>query len=112
MSNENYFELLEKNKKVFIITKNECPLCVQLKQLFDTIDIDYTLYNYIENEYEKNNNFPFKNEMKESTKGKMFPFCYINGIYVGGYREVHSNLMTGKLQEQLNEIGLEYEEDF
>ena len=42
----------------------------------------------------------------------MFPFCYFNGKYVGGYKEIHQNLLTGKLQEQLNDIGIEYEDDF
>ena len=50
--------------------------------------------------------------MKTHTGANLFPFCYINGVYVGGYKQVHQNLMTGKLKEQLNEIGIEYEEDF
>ena len=50
--------------------------------------------------------------MKHHTGGKMFPFCYINGEYVGGYQQVHQNLMTGKLKEQLNEINIDFEEDF
>ena len=50
--------------------------------------------------------------MKTNTGGKLFPFCYFNGTYVGGYKEIHHNLITGKLKEQLNDIGLDYEEDF
>ena len=35
----NYLKLIKDNidNKVFIITKNDCPLCEKLKQLFDTI---------------------------------------------------------------------------
>ena len=110
--NNKYLNLLNQNKQVFIITKNDCPLCVKLKDLFDLIDIEYTTYLYEETEFELINDFPFKTVIKEATQGKFFPFCYINSIYVGGYKEVHQNLMTGKLREQLNEIGLDYEEDF
>ena len=65
-----------------------------------------------ETEDEINNGHPFKTVMKHHTGGKMFPFCYINGEYVGGYQQVHQNLMTGKLKEQLNEINIDFEEDF
>ena len=51
-------------------------------------------------------------QMKQETNGTKFPFCYFNGKYVGGYKEIHQNLMTGKLQEQLSDIGIEYEDDF
>tara|TARA_Y100000389_G_scaffold187896_1_gene209814 strand:- start:2113 stop:2475 length:363 start_codon:yes stop_codon:yes gene_type:complete len=110
----NYLKLIKDNidNKVFIITKNDCPLCEKLKQLFDTIEIKYTTHLYEETYNEKNNNFPFKTEMKTNTGGKLFPFCYFNGTYVGGYKEIHHNLITGKLKEQLNDIGLDYEEDF
>ena len=50
--------------------------------------------------------------MKEKTGGKLFPFCYFNGEYVGGYKQIHQNLITGKLKEQLNNMGIDYEEDF
>jgi len=83
-----------------------------LKQLFDTIEVEYQIYKYEEIEIEIENDYPFKTEMKINTGSKLFPFCYFNGIYVGGYKELHHNLITGKLKEQLNEIGLDYEEDF
>ena len=54
----------------------------------------------------------FKEQMKQETAGTKFPFCYFNGKYVGGYKEIHQNLMTGKLQEQLSDIGIDYEDDF
>ena len=116
-TNENleldYFELINKNNKgVFIISKENCPLCDKLRQLFDVIEVEYTLHKYEETDNEKNNDYPFKKNMKECTGGKLFPFCYFNGAYVGGYNELHKNLMTGKLKEQLNEIGIDYEEDF
>ena len=83
-----------------------------LKGLFDTIEVEYTIYKYNETEIEMENGSPFKTEMKKHTGGKLFPFCYFDGTYVGGYKELHQNLITGKLQEQLNKIGIEYEEDF
>jgi|TARA_B110000259_G_C13802335_1_gene317233 glutaredoxin len=109
----DYVQLInENNKGIFIISKENCPLCDKLKQLFETINIEYSIYKYQETNNEKNNNFPFKTEMKNCTGGIMFPFCYFNGEYVGSYKHVHQNLITGKLQKQLNQIGLEYEEDF
>jgi glutaredoxin len=109
---KEYSKVIEENNNgIFIITKDDCPLCVSLKELFDTIEVEYKTYKYVESD-EVDETLPFKTEMKEKTKGTKFPFCYFNGNYVGGYKEVHGNLITGKLQEQLNEIGIEYEEDF
>jgi len=109
----DYLNLIENNNKgVFIISKDNCPLCNSLKDLFETIEIKYSLHKYEETDNEKNDDYSFKTEMKHQTGGIMFPFCYFNGKYVGSYKKIHHNLITGKLQEQLNEIGLEYEEDF
>lgn len=108
----DYKDIINSNNNgVFIITKDKCPLCEQLKDLFDTIEVQYTTYLYIEDN-ENNDTLPFKSTMKQETGGKFFPFCYFNGSYVGGYKEVHQNLITGKLKEQLNNIGIDYEEDF
>jgi len=112
MEQTEYFKLLERNNKVLIITKNNCPLCDELKLLFETIEVKFDIFEYKETENEINNGFPFKNEMKMHTNGKMFPFCYINSTYVGGYKEIHNNLMTGKLKDQLNKIDIDYEVDF
>lgn len=109
---DKYSNLLEKYKRVFIISKENCPLCDNLKTLFDTIEVEYDTYKYEETQDEIDNGYPFKTYMKDQTGGKMFPFCYINGKYVGGYQQVHQNLLMGKLKEQLNSIGLDYEEDF
>lgn len=112
MENSKYSKLLEENKKIFIISKEDCSLCEQLKLLFETIEVEFDIYKYEETEDEINNGHPFKTVMKHHTGGKMFPFCYINGEYVGGYQQVYQNLMTGKLKEQLNEINIDFEEDF
>jgi|TARA_B110000259_G_C13969263_1_gene384023 glutaredoxin-related protein len=109
----DYLNLIIKNNiGIFIISKDTCPLCEKLKDLFDTLEIKYSNFKYQETDEEKLFNFQFKNEMKHHTNGNFFPFCYFNGSYVGGYKEIHQNLLTGKLKEQLNDIGLDYEEDF
>tara|TARA_B110000259_G_scaffold186908_1_gene239345 strand:- start:881 stop:1207 length:327 start_codon:yes stop_codon:yes gene_type:complete len=105
-----FTELIKSNNTgIFIISKDDCILCENLKKLFDTINIIYVVYKYSE---KTDLNLSFKTDMKIKTKGIKFPFCFFNGKYVGGYNELYQNLMTGKLQDQLNEIGLEYEEDF
>ena len=110
MAETQYLELVETNNKgIFMISKENCELCDKLRQLFDVIEVEYTLHKY---EEDQDNNLKFKTDMKIATGGKQFPFCYFNGEYVGGYKELHKNLMTGKLKEQLNEIGIDYEEDF
>ena len=106
---KSYLNLINNNEKILIISKDNCTLCDKLKNLFDTIDIDYTTYEYIE---EEDDNLLFKTEMKETTGGTLFPFCYFNNKYIGNYKDIHKNLMTGKLTEQLLEIGIEYEEYF
>ena len=108
----DYNNLIQNNSNgIFIISKDDCILCEKLKSLFDTIEVEYNTYLY-KQEDEIDDTLPFKEQMKKETNGKMFPFCYFNGKYVGGYKEIHKNLLTGKLQEQLNDIGIEYEEDF
>lgn len=106
----SYTELIQNNSEgIFIISKNDCSLCEKLKGLFDTIEVDYEVYKYSE---ENDLSLSFKTDMKIKTAGTKFPFCYFNGKYVGGYKEIHQNLMTGKLQEQLSDIGIDYEDDF
>lgn len=110
MAETQYLELLETNNEgIFMISKENCELCDKLRQLFDTIEVEYKTYKY---EEDKDNNLKFKTDMKIATGGKLFPFCYFNGEYVGGYKEIHRNLITGGLKEKLNEIGIDYEEDF
>ena len=107
-----YNNLIQNNSDgIFMITKDNCDYCDKLKQLFDTIEVDYNTHKYIESE-ENDESLPFKTEMKNVTGGKFFPFCYFNGEYVGGYKEIHRNLITGGLKEKLNAIGIDYEEDF
>lgn len=113
MAETQYLELVNTNNEgIFMISKENCELCDKLRQLFDVIEVEYTLHKYEETDNEKNNDYPFKTEMKVHTGGKQFPFCYFNGEYVGGYKELHKNLLTGKLKEQLNKIGIDYDEDF
>ena len=110
MTETLYLELVETNNEgIFIISKENCKLCDKLRQLFDTIEVEYKTYKY---EEDQDDNLKFKTDMKIATGGKQFPFCYFNGEYVGGYKELHKNLITGKLKEQLNKIGIDYEEDF
>ena len=101
----DYQKLLEENRNIFIISKASCPSCVMLKQLFDTIAVEYTVYMYKEED-------TFSEEMKEHTKATKFPFCYINGKYAGNYSNIEHALITGNLKTKLKEIGIEYEIDF
>lgn len=105
-----YSELIKNlDDGIFIISKENCELCDKLKELFDTIEVEYTLHKY---EEAKDTNLKFKTDMKIATKGTQFPFCYFNGEYVGGYKQIHNDLITGGLKDKLNDIGLDYEEDF
>lgn len=113
MEKSFYLNLINKNNKVFIISKDNCPLCVKAKELYETIEVEYKVYNCEDTTNDnKENIIDFKEEMKEHTGGKMFPFCYINSKYIGGYKQLENLLITGKLKELLNEIGIDYEEDF
>jgi len=106
----SYTELIQSNNNgIFIISKDDCSLCEKLKILFDTIEVKYKVYKYSE---ENDPSLTFKTDMKIKTAGTQFPFCYFNGNYVGGYKQIHQNLMTGKLKDELNKIGIDYEEDF
>ena len=49
MQNKEYATLLENNKKVFIISKDNCPLCEQLKILFETLEVEFKTFIYEEN---------------------------------------------------------------
>ena len=93
-----------------MISKADCELCDKLQELFDIIDVKYNIYKY--NQDDDDELLSFKEKIKEMTGGKQFPFCYFNQEYVGGYKDIHKNLITGKLHDQLNAIGIEYEDDF
>ena len=94
MAETQYLELVNTNNEgIFMISKENCELCDKLRQLFDVIEVEYTLHKYEET---NDTNLSFKTDMKIHTGGKQFPFCYFNGEYVGGYKELHKNLLTGK----------------
>jgi glutaredoxin len=101
--------------KVLIISKDNCDMCEQLKILFDTLNVmnSVTVWNYsiIEKDDEVDS-YMFKNLLKEKTLGTQFPFCFIDGEYVGGYKQVHTQLITGKLIPILNALGIECDIDF
>lgn len=109
---KKFNDLLNTNDKILIISKNDCPNCKKLKEIFDTLDINYNIYLYEETKEEIDSNFEFKTYLKELTKSKMFPFCFVDKEYIGSYKEVQNYFCTGKLKEILNKIGIDYEEDF
>ena len=90
-----------KSAKVVIISKEQCPSCEKLKMLFETIDVEFKVHQYrVEEQAELD-------EMKEHTKGTKFPFCYIDGQYMGSYDRIEHLLITEKLKKYLD-----YEIDF
>jgi glutaredoxin len=106
---QKYNELLKKNNKILVISKEGCPNCDKLKEMFNVLDIPYNTFLYKnENKLDED----FKEYLKEQTKGKFFPFCFVNSKYIGGYKEVQMLFSTEKMKELLLEIDIEYEEDF
>ena len=86
-------------EKVVIISKKECPSCERLKQLFETIEVSYQVLEF--------NNQDIISEIKRDTNANKFPFCYIDGKYMGNYEKIEHMLITEKLKKYLD-----YEIDF
>ena len=98
----NYRDIISSDTKVLIISKKHCPSCDKLKRLFETINIEFKVY-----EYQEENDQQLLAEIKENTKGTKFPFCYIDGKYMGNYEKIEHLLITDKLKRYLD-----YEIDF
>lgn len=90
------------SNKVLVISKDSCPNCTKIKELFDTLNINYTVYMYTDDQKD------LLHQIKEHTKGKSFPFCYYQGKYIGSYEQIYKYSYTGKLKN----FGIEYEIDF
>jgi glutaredoxin len=90
------------SKKILMITKDDCILCEKAKKLLKEYNLEYISYNYskLEDEDSKNN-YNLKNHMKEETKGKYFPFIYIDCQYIGGFLELDNMITDGRLSELL-----------
>ena len=97
------YEQLILSPGVLIISKDKCPSCEKLKMLFETISVDYKTVSISTGEEDQK----LLSKIKENTKGTKFPFCYINGKYMGSYERVEHLLITEKLKHYLD-----YEIDF
>jgi glutaredoxin len=105
---EEYNSIIANYKaNILIITKNECTLCNEVKDIFDTLELPYSAFNI---ESAKSPAEEFKNALKTSTTGSMFPFIYIGGEYIGGYKELHRLVISDKLREIVRKIGLDYDD--
>ena len=66
----SYTELIQNNSEgIFIISKNDCSLCEKLKELFDTIEVEYKTYLY---EQENEIDDTIKMLTRDSTSVKPF----------------------------------------
>jgi glutaredoxin len=100
---EEYNNIIAENKSgILLFCKDECTLCNEAKDIFDTLELPYNAINITSDE--------IKNVVKTMTGGTMFPFIYIGGEYIGGYKALHGLVISDKLREIVRTIGLDYDD--
>jgi glutaredoxin len=72
-----------KNRFV-IFTRDDCPYCVKAKQLLDSENWGYFVWNISENEFAK--------EFLKQSGFTTVPQVYFNGRHVGGYEALENFL--------------------
>lgn len=76
--------------KVAIYSKENCPYCEKIKQVFNLISVDFV-------EYKLNEHFTRENFIAEFGEGSTFPRVLIDDTLIGGCSETISFLKENNL---------------
>jgi len=85
------------NNKVVVFSKSRCPFCMATKQLFNDMDIDYTLHELDQ----MPDGYEVQQALAELTGQRTVPNVFINGQHVGGNDDTQAAASSGELQEML-----------
>jgi glutaredoxin 3 len=76
--------------KVLLYTKDTCKYCIFAKELLDKNTIPYELI-------ELGNNRDLHQKMADQTGQNTVPYVYVNGEFIGGYKNLQELEESGKL---------------
>ncbi len=76
--------------KVLLYTKDTCKYCILAKELLDKNAIPYEVI-------ELTNNRDLHQKMADQTSQNTVPYVYINGEFIGGYKDLQELEESGKL---------------
>ena len=68
-----------------IYGKPQCPFCVNAKKLCEIKSLEYTYYEYIED-------FSREELLEMFPNAKTFPQIKVDGVAIGGYKELHEQV--------------------
>lgn len=81
--------------KVVIYTTNDCPFCVNAKNLFKKLDIPFE-------EISLENNHELRQQLSRENRGwRTVPMIFINEKFVGGFDDVNKLNTSGELKKLL-----------
>ena len=110
MDASKHMEMLRKYiapGKVFIFSASYCPYCVQAKDLFTNLGVQYKAV-----EVDRSNGFPnsFINFINQHANIDTYPKIYIGEQCIGGYSDAKLLLDNNQLLQKLQAEGISYTE--
>lgn len=79
--------------KVLLYTKDTCKYCIFAKDLLEKNSIPYEVI-------ELSNNRELHQKIASQTSQNTVPYVYINGEFIGGYRDLQKLEESGKLHTE------------
>ena len=95
---------LVRENRILIISKPFCFQCDKIKDQLENTDTEYTVVNVltIDNEYGVDA-LTFVNELKDTTGGTEYPFCFYGGTYIK-MRDLEKKLIKFVFLEDIDEL--------
>ncbi|XP_054711968.1 uncharacterized protein LOC129232325 [Uloborus diversus] len=86
---ENYV----KENKIMIFSKSSCPYCVKVKQLFQSLGVDYFALELDK----EDNGSELQDAMAKKAGRRSVPQVFIKGTHIGGCDDTMAAHKSGKL---------------
>ena len=89
--------ILYNTQQVIVFSKSYCPFCTKTKSLFDTLGVEYKVY-----ELDQMNDGPeLQAALFELSNQRSVPNVFIKQKHIGGNDDTQKLAKTGKLNELL-----------
>lgn len=97
----------------FVIFKiPRCTNCAKLANLFDEVGLGSKYVMIDISQLEDIDDYDALTYLKDTTQATSFPMVFVNGSYVGGYKEVKQQIEFGSFNDILKkELNLSYSID-
>lgn len=101
--------LANTNNPVVLFSLSWCSFCHALKQLLNTLSIDFQAYELDRGEFlEPTLNKELRMRLRQLSNSSTLPLLFIGDECIGGYTETVAALRTGQLQKTLENQGIAY----